>query len=201
MTEQFYDKNIEYNNSYEITKNIISKDTFELKDFKVIEKITPIKKIPNWSKIYWRNKRNILLKEEINKNNWIDYWLSNTNIFANENINKLLAKLKLDKYIYNKHYFLKAYPDCEYPLFDEYESYKNKTFNNKSSSFISKLSLFDSNNQNSKNNNTIPKISNKDIKINIAQEEAIFEEEYENSFIEDVNKFADEYENSDSYNN
>ena len=201
MTEQFYDKNIEYNNSYEITKNIFPNDTFELKDFKVIEKITPIKKIPNWSKSYWRNKRNILLKEEINKNNLIDYWLSNTNIFANENINKLLAKLKLDKYIYNKHYFLKAYPDCEYPLFDEYESYKNKTFNNKSSSFISKLSFFNSNNQNSINNNTIPIISNKDIKINITQEETIFEEEYENSFIEDVNKFADEYENSDSYNN
>ena len=202
MTEQFYDKNIEYNNSYEITKNIISKDTFELNDFKVIEKISPIKKIPNWSKIYWRNKRNILLKEEINKNNLIDYWLSNTNIFANENVNKLLAKLKLDKYIYNKHYFLKAYPDCEYPLFDEYESYKNKTFYNKSSSLISKLSLFDSNNQNPKNNNTIQIISNKDIKINITQEETIFEEEeYENSFIEDVNKFADEYENSDSYNN
>ena len=201
MTEQFYDKNIEYNNSYEITKNIISKDTFELNDFKVIEKISPIKKIPNWSKIYWRNKRNILLKEKINKNNLIDYWLSNTNIFANENVNKLLAKLKLDKYIYNKHYFLKAYPDCEYPLLDEYESYKNKTFCNKSSSLISKLSLFNSNNQNSINNNTIPIISNKDIKINIAQEEAIFEEEYENSFIEDVNKFADEYENNDSYNN
>ena len=201
MTEQFYDKNIEYNNSYEITKNIFPNDTIELNDFKVIEKITPIKKIPNWSKIYWRNKRNILLKEKINKNNLVDYWLSNTNIFANENINKLLAKLKLDKYIYNKHYFLKAYPDCEYPLFDEYESYKNKTFNNKSSSFISKLSFFNSNNQNSINNNTIPIISNKDIKINIAQEEAIFEEEYENSFIEDVNKFADEYENNDSYNN
>jgi len=74
MTEQFYDKNIEYNNSYEITKNIFPNDTFELKDFKVIEKITPIKKIPNWSKSYWRNKRNILLKEEINKNNLIDYW-------------------------------------------------------------------------------------------------------------------------------
>ena len=141
------------------------------------------------------------MKEKINKNNLVDYWLSNTNIFANENINKLLAKLKLDKYIYNKHYFLKAYPDCEYPLFDEYESYKNKTFYNKSSSLISKLSLFNSNNQNSINNNTIQIISNKDIKINIAQEEAIFEEEYENSFIEDVNKFADEYENNDSYNN
>ena len=137
-----------------------------------------------------------MLKEKVNKNNLVDYWIS-CNIFTNKNIINFLVYLKLDKYI--NAYFAKVFPNCDYPLFDEYELYKNKIIDNKLL-FISKMSLFNSHLQNSKNNNNIPIINNS-IKININEKETFSEEEYENSFIEDVNKFADEYENNESYNN
>ena len=211
---KFFYGNTEYN-SYELTKNILYKDTFKLSDFniyqvpknlaglinKVLEskknkasKILQIKIKPNWSKYLWIYKRNILLKEKLNKNNLVDYWIS-CNIFTNKNIINFLVQLKLDKYI--NAYFAKVFPNCDYPLFDEYELYKNKIIDNKLL-FISKMSLFNSHLQNS--NNNIPIINNS-IKININEEETFSEEEYENSFIEDVNKFADEYESNESYNN
>ena len=211
---KFFYGNTEYN-SYELTKNILYKDTFKLSDFniyqdpknlaglinKVLEskknkasKILQIKIKPNWSKFLWIYKRNILLKEKVNKNNLVDYWIS-CNIFTNKNIINFLVYLKLDKYI--NAYFAKVFPNCDYPLFDEYELYKNKIIDNKLL-FISKMSLFNSHLQNS--NNNIPIINNS-IKININEEETFSGEEYENSFIEDVNKFADEYENNESYNN
>ena len=198
---KFFYGNTEYN-SYELTKNILYKDTFKLSDFNIYEvpknltglvnkvleskknkasKILQIKIKPNWSKYLWIYKRNILLKEKLNKNNLVDYWIS-CNIFT-----------------YINTYFAKVFPNCDYPLFDEYELYKNKIIDNKLL-FISKMSLFNSHLQNSKNNNNIPIINNS-IKININEEETFSEEEYENSFIEDVNKFADEYENNESYNN
>ena len=211
---KFFYGNTEYN-SYELTKNILYKDTFKLSDYniyqvpknlaglinKVLEskknkasKILQIKIKPNWSKYLWIYKRNILLKEKLNKNNLVDYWIS-CNIFTNKNIINFLVYLKLDKYI--NAYFAKVFPNCDYPLFDEYELHKNKIIDNKLL-FISKMSLFNSHLQNS--NNNIPIINNS-IKININEEETFSGEEYENSFIEDVNKFADEYENNESYNN
>ena len=211
---KFFYGNTEYN-SYELTKNILYKDTFKLSDFNIYEvpknlvglinklleskknkasKILQIKIKPNWSKYLWIYKRNILLKEKVNKNNLVDYWIS-CNIFTNKNIINFLVYLKLDKYI--NAYFAKVFPNCDYPLFDEYELYKNKIIDNKLL-FISKMSLFNSHLQNS--NNNIPIINNS-IKININEKETFSEEEYENSFIEDVNKFADEYENNESYNN
>lgn len=211
---KFFYGNTEYN-SYELTKNILYKDTFKLSDFNIYEvpknltglvnkvleskknkasKILQIKIKPNWSKYLWIYKRNILLKEKLNKNNLVDYWIS-CNIFTNKNIINFLVYLKLDKYI--NAYFAKVFPNCDYPLFDEYELYKNKIIDNKLL-FISKMSLFNSHLQNS--NNNIPIINNS-IKININEKETFSEEEYENSFIEDVNKFADEYENNESYNN
>ena len=211
---KFFYGNTEYN-SYELTKNILYKDTFKLSDFNIYEvpknltglvnkvleskknkasKILQIKIKPNWSKYLWIYKRNILLKEKVNKNNIVDYWIS-CNIFTNKNIINFLVYLKLDKYI--NAYFTKVFPNCDYPLFDEYELYKNKIIDNKLL-FISKMSLFNSHLQNS--NNNIPIINNS-IKININEEETFSGEEYENSFIEDVNKFADEYENNESYNN
>ena len=211
---KFFYGNTEYN-SYELTKNILYKDTFKLSDFNIYEvpknltglinkvleskknkasKILQIKIKPNWSKYLWIYKRNILLKEKVNKNNLVDYWIS-CNIFTNKNIINFLVYLKLDKYI--NAYFAKVFPNCDYPLFDEYELYKNKIIDNKLL-FISKMSLFNSHLQNS--NNNIPIINNS-IKININEEETFSGEEYENSFIEDVNKFADEYENNESYNN
>lgn len=213
---KFFYGNTEYN-SNELTKNILYKDTFKLSDFNIYEvpknltglvnkvleskknkasKILQIKIKPNWSKYLWIYKRNILLKEKLNKNNLVDYWIS-CNIFTNKNIINFLVYLKLDKYI--NAYFAKVFPNCDYPLFDEYELYKNKIIDNKLL-FISKMSLFNSHLQNSKNNNNIPIINNS-IKININEKETFSEEEYENSFIEDVNKFADEYENNESYNN
>ena len=216
---KFFYGNTEYN-SYELTKNILYKDTFKLSDFNIYEvpknltglvnkvleskknkasKILQIKIKPNWSKYLWIYKRNILLKEKVNKNNLVDYWIS-CNIFTNKNIINFLVYLKLDKYI--NAYFAKVFPNCDYPLFDEYELYKNKIIDNKLFKllFISKMSLFNSHLQNSKNNNNISIINNS-IKININEKETFSEEEYENSFIEDVNKFADEYENNESYNN
>ena len=211
---KFFYGNTEYN-SYELTKNILYKDTFKLSDFNIYEvpknltglvnkvleskknkasKILQIKIKPNWSKYLWIYKRNILLKEKVNKNNLVDYWIS-CNIFTNKNIINFLVYLKLDKYI--NAYFAKVFPNCDYPLFDEYELYKNKIIDNKLL-FISKMSLFNSHLQNS--NNNIPIINNS-IKININEKETFSEEEYENSFIEDVNKFADEYESNESYNN
>ena len=211
---KFFYGNTEYN-SYELTKNILYKDTFKLSDFNIYEvpknlvglidkvleskknkasKILQIKTKTNWSKYLWIYKRNILLKEKLNKNNLVDYWIS-CNIFTNKNIINFLVYLKLDKYI--NAYFAKVFPNCDYPLFDEYELYKNKIIDNKLL-FISKMSLFNSHLQNS--NNNIPIINNS-IKININEKETFSEEEYENSFIEDVNKFADEYENNESYNN
>jgi hypothetical protein len=99
-----------------------------------------------------RRKRKNRKKEKVNQNNLVDYWISNTNIFAFENKNKLLAKLKIDKYKYNKHYFLKAFLDCEIPLFDEYEENKIKNFYNNSTN-MTKFYNISQDQQNSENNN------------------------------------------------
>ena len=127
-----------------------------------VSKLLLINKIQISIKKNIRRKRKNWKKEKINKNNLVGYWLSNTNIFAYENINKLLAKLKIDKYIYNKHYFLKAYPDCEYPLLDDYEANKIKNFYNDSTNII-KFYNNSQDQQNSENNNNISIINNESI--------------------------------------
>jgi len=125
-----------------------------------------------------RKKRKNRKKEKVNQNNLVDYWISNTYIFAYENINKLLAKLKIDKYIYNKHYFLKAYPDCEYPLLDDYEANKIKNFYNDSTNII-KFYNISQDQQNSENNNNISIINNESIIIH-SKKRYGFPDQYEN---------------------
>ena len=122
-------------------------------------------------------KRKDWKKEKVNQNNLVGYWISNTNIFAYENKNKLLAKLKIDKYKYNKHYFLKAFLDCEIPLLDEFEANKIKNFYNNSTN-MTKLYNISQDQQNSENNN-ISIINNESI-IMHSKKRYGFPDQYEN---------------------
>ena len=136
------------------------------------------------NKIQIKYKTNILRKKKLEKgkinkkNNLIDYWIS-SNIFAYENINKLLAKLKIDKYKYKKEYFLKAFPDCEYPLLDEYEINKIKNFDSNPENIIKISYIILQDQRNSQNDNNISIINNEALIISLKE---IFE-------------FTDPYEN------
>ena len=204
--------------SNEETRNILSKNLLKLSEFNIYEIPTDmgavvaqsietmknktskrllIKKIYKWNKLIKNQKRIGFSREKKTKRNLTNYW-QNYNICTNKYSYELFKELKIDKYI--NIYFEQLYPSCEYPLFDKYEIYKKKTFDNKSL-FIQKIQFYNFEQQNSQKNNDIQVINNNTIIININQMANYFEEEYENSFIEDVNRFADEYLRNKIYNN
>ena len=204
--------------SNEETRNILSKNLLKLSEFNIYEIPTDIgavvtqsietiknktskrlliKKIYKWNKLIKNQKRIGFSREKKTKRNLTNYW-QNYNICTAKYSCELFKELKIDKYI--NIYFEQLYPNCEYPLFDKYEIYKKKTFDNKSL-FIQKIHFYNFEQQNSQKNNDIQVINNNAIIININQMANYFEEEYENSFIEDVNRFADEYLRNKIYNN
>ena len=200
--------------SNEETRNILSKNLLKLSEFNIYEIPTDIgavvtqsietiknktskrlliKKIYKWNKLIKNQKRIGFSREKKTKRNLTNYW-QNYNICTTKYSYELFKELKIDKYI--NIYFEQLYSNCEYPLFDKYEIYKKKTFDNKSL-FIQKIQFYNFEQQNSQKNNDIQIININAIIININY----FEEEYENSFIEDVNRFADEYLRNRIYNN
>jgi len=200
--------------SNEETRNILSKNLLKLSEFNIYEiptdigavvtqsietiknktsKRLPIKKIYKWNKLIKSQNRIGFSREKKTKRNLTNYW-QNYNICTTKYSYELFKELKIDKYI--NIYFEQLYSNCEYPLFDKYEIYKKKTFDNKSL-FIQKIHFYNFEQQNSQKNNDIQIINNNAIIININY----FEEKYENSFIEDVNRFADEYLRNRIYNN
>ena len=204
--------------SNEETRNILSKNLLKLSEFNIYEIPTDIgavvtqsietiknktskrlliKKIYKWNKLIKNQKRIGFSREKKTKRNLTNYW-QNYNICTTKYSYELFKELKIDKYI--NIYFEQLHPNCEYPLFDKYEIYKKKTFDNKSL-FIQKIHFYNFEEQNSQKNNDIQVINNNTIIININQMANYFEEEYENSFIEDVNRFADEYLRNRIYNN
>ena len=204
--------------SNEETRNILSKNLLKLSEFNIYEIPTDIgavvtqsietiknktskrllvKKIYKWNKLIKNQKRIGFSREKKTKRNLTNYW-QNYNICTTKYSYELFKELKIDKYI--NIYFEQLYPNCEYLLFDKYEIYKKKTFDNKSL-FIQKIHFYNFEQQNSQKNNDIQVINNNAIIININQMANYFEEEYENSFIEDVNRFADEYLRNRIYNN
>ena len=204
--------------SNEETRNILSKNLLKLSEFNIYEIPTDIgavvtqsietiknktskrlliKKIYKWNKLIKNQKRIGFSREKKTKRNLTNYW-QNYNICTTKYSYELFKELKIDKYI--NIYFEQLHPNCEYPLFDKYEIYKKKTFDNKSL-FIQKIHFYNFEEQNSQKNNDIQVINNNTIIININQMANYFEEEYENSFIEDVNRFADEFLRNRIYNN
>ena len=204
--------------SNEETRNILSKNLLKLSEFNIYEIPTDIgavvtqsietiknktskrlliKKIYKWNKLIKNQKRIGFSREKKTKRNLTNYW-QNYNTCTTKYSYELFKELKIDKYI--NIYFEQLYSNCEYPLFDKYEIYEKKTFDNKSL-FIQKIHFYNFEQQNSQKNNDIQVINNNAIIININQMANYFEEEYENSFIEDVNRFADEFLRNRIYNN
>lgn len=185
MSEKLYGKDTEFNDSSEITKNILSKDNLRLTDYNIHEipkklyeqiikylsiitykaKISQIKKASKWSKFYLRNKRNNLLKERINKNNLIDYWIS-SNIFTNNNIN------------INELYLQEVFTNYENLLLDEYETNIIRNFYNNPENILKFYFIKDQQNtqNNNSNNNSI---INNEIIIHV-KEIFVFSDPYEN---------------------
>ena len=190
--------------SDEETRNILNKNHLKSSDFNSIEtnknktsKRPLIKSLYKWNKLILNKKRIMPSREKKTKQNLINFW-QNNNIDAAKYSYELFKELKIDKYI--NFFFEKLYPNCEYPLFDEYEINNNKTFDNKSL-FIQEINFYNCEQRNSQKNDDIHIINKKAIIINIKQDENNFESEYENSFIEDVNRFADECLRNKLYNN
>ena len=177
--------------------NAAIKQGIEIIKIKTSESLL-INKIYKWNKIILNKKRIMPSREKKKKQNLINFW-QNNNICAAKYSYELFKELKIDKYI--NFFFEKLYHNCEYPLFDEYEINNNKTFDN-NSLFIQEIHFYNFEQQNSQKNDDIHIINKKAIIINIKQDEnSFFESEYENSFIEEVNKFADECLRNKVYNN
>ena len=128
-------------------------------------------------------KRKEEKNQNINRNNLIKYW-NKTNICADKYSYALFIKLKIVKYI--NYYFAAVYPDQDYPLFDEYESFMREHFRNESA-LIQKVNFFNPEPKNTENEN-IQNIVNDAINV-VENNIEVEEEEY--SFFSDVDRFCD----------
>lgn len=163
-------------------KNYLRSNAFE----KILNKNSKkllIKKNNKWRIYILLKKRKEEKNQNINRNNLIKYW-NKTNICADKYSYALFIKLKIVKYI--NYYFAAVYPDQDYPLFDEYESFMREHFRNESA-LIQKVNFFNPEPKNTENEN-IQNIVNDAINV-VENNIEVEEEEY--SFFSDVDRFCD----------
>lgn len=164
---------------------------------KFIKKTSKILLIKHTSKLYkcMRNKKKYFLQKEKKRKKNLFVFCQKYNISPTE-YSYEFVNLNINKYIGD--FFIIAKANNKSPLIDIYDEFLNKINNNKSLFFNYSYNLLNSEKQNSQSNNNSQLINKNPIIKRVKEVKNIIlelEEENENSFLDDINEFADQFIN------